>query len=67
MAVTLQIAAKGVQGQIEAGEKMLFSGPLFDDIGGEEGETVKKITIDPKKRLKDRGNGPSHMLPEGIG
>lgn len=67
VAVTLQIAAKGVQGQIEAGEKVLFCGPLFDDIGGEERETVKKITIDPKERLKDCGNGPGHMLPEGIG
>ena len=67
VAVTLQIAAKGVQGQIEAGEEVLFFGPLFDDVGGEEREAVKKVTIAPKERLKDRGNRPGHMLPDGIG
>ena len=67
VAVTLQIAAEGMQGQIEAREKVLFCGPLFDNIGGEERETVKKVTIGPEERLKDRGNCPSHMLPDGIG
>lgn len=46
---------------------MVFCGPLFDDVGGEERETVKKVTIAPKERLKDRGNRPCHMLPDGVG
>ena len=40
---------------------------MFDDVGGEEWEAVKKVTIHPEERLKRSGERPGHMLPEGVG
>ena len=67
VAVTLQVAAKSVEGQIEAWEEVFFCGPLFDNIGGEGWDAVKEVTIYPEKRLKGSGERPGHMLPEGVG
>lgn len=34
MGVTFKIASEGVRGQIDAGQELLFGGPLFNDVGG---------------------------------
>lgn len=53
MAVALQIASEGMQGQKDAGKKQFFCGPLFNDIGGKTREVVEKVTIAPEERLQD--------------
>ena len=66
MAIALQIAAKGVDGQIDAGEGTFFCRPLFDDVGGEEREAIEEVTIHPEERLKAGRDRPGNMLPYGI-
>lgn len=66
VAVTLQVAAKSVEGQIDAWEEVFFCGPLFNNVGGEEWKAIKEVTIHPEKRLKGSRDRPSHMLPEGV-
>ena len=67
VAVALQVAAKSMEGQIDAWEEVFFSGPLFNDVGGEERKAVEEVTINPEKRLKGSGERPGHMLPKGVG
>ena len=67
VAVTLQVAPKGMECQVDAWEEVFFCSPLFDNVCGEEREAIKEVTIHPEERLQGSGNCPGHMLPDGVG
>ena len=56
-----------MNGQVDSGQKALVLCEFLDDIGGEEGNLVHKISVGPEEIPKLRWHRESDMLPFGIG